>query len=152
MMEEEVLRPFELMIIRRFKSFSPEGGGQAAPRKGVWIRSHLMEVREDYVYSMWKRWQHFVKQAWERGARIKPGDYTTFKTYIWLLTRLKLITPTRRRRGKSPKILRQYYTYNSPMLKDPAWENPLSDYDSWKKQKAKGFPRPKKKRELKWPE
>ena len=80
-MEVEVLRPFELMIIRNFKTFSPEGGGQATPRKGVWIRSHLMAVREDYAYSMWKRWLYFVEQAWERGARIKPGNYISCLLY-----------------------------------------------------------------------
>jgi len=136
------LRPFELKIISDFKTFSPVvGGGQAIPRKGVWIRGHLIVVYEDYVYSMFKSWLRFVAEAWRRDARIKPGTYTSFKTYTWLLTKYGLIIPTRRERGKSPRFLRQYYTYNPALLDDPRWENPYGEYESWRRERDKGFPR-----------
>ena len=137
-----VLRDFESEIIDRFKTFSViEGGGKARPRKGVWIRGHLLDIYEDYVYSMFLQWRLFVAEAWKRGARIEAGSYGAFKTYTWLLKKYGLITATRKERGKSPKFLRQYYTYNPDLLEDPRWRNPYGEYPSWKEWRKKGFPK-----------
>ena len=63
------MRDFESEIIDRFKTFSViEGGGKASPRKGVWIRGHLLDIYEDYVYSMFMYWRTFVAEAWKKGA------------------------------------------------------------------------------------
>ena len=144
------LKPFELEIISKFKTFSPiVGGGKSVPRKGVWVRSHLLEAGDkgDFVYSMWQRWSGFVVRAREREAFIEIGTYTAFRTYIYLLKKDGLITPTRRERAKTTRreFYRQYYRVNTRRLEDPRWLNPYGIYESWQRRKAEGFPRPKKK-------
>ena len=137
-MQKLNLREFELRIIETFKSFQ---GGKAGPRKGVWIRGHL-EV-EDWVYGMWQRWQEFCHEAGELGAKIEPGSYTAFNTYVWLLKVHGLVFPTRRERGKSPrpKFIRTYYCVNPRRLDDPLWLNPFAGYASWQAQRKRGFPK-----------
>jgi len=142
------LRPFEEEIIDRFKTFDPTvGGGKSIPRKGTWIRGHLLDVGEDFIYSMWGRWSLFVGAALERDARIEEGTYTAFRTYVFLLKKYGLVVPTKRERAKTTSRLffRQYYSVNTRRLEDPRWLNPYGEYLSWKMWKAKGFPRPKKK-------
>jgi len=142
------LRPFEEEIIANFKTFDPTiGGGKSRPRKGVWIKQHLLDVGEDYIYAMWKRWEVFILQAHERKAEIESGTYTAFRVYIFLLKKYGLITPTKRERAKTTSRLffRQYYRVNIRLLEDPRWLNPYAEYPSWKRWKRKGFPRPKKK-------
>lgn len=141
---EESLRDFEVEIVKNFKTFSAiEGGGRSRPRKGVWIRGHLLNVHEDYIYSMFKRWQLFTAEAWRRGAKIDTGTYGAFKTYTWLLKKYGLILLTRTERGRSTEFMRHYYTYNPDLLDDPRWENPYGEFPSWKAWKKKGFPHKK---------
>jgi len=138
------LRGFELRIIKGFKSFP---GGKAGPRKGVWIRGHLLSYGEDFVYHMFQVWREFCKVAiLEFKAAIESGDYTAFKTYVWLLKKYDLIIPTRRERAKSTKrrFYRQYYGVNIGRLRDPIWLNPFAEYPSWQYQRKKGFPKKKK--------
>lgn len=143
------LRPFEIEIIRKFKTFSPvTGGGKSVPRTGVWIRGHLLDVGGDgdYVYHMWGRWRDFVTEARERGARIDFGSYTAFRTYIYLLKRYGLVVPTKREKARTTRkeFYRQYYKVNHGKLDDPRWLNPYGTYESWQRRKAKGFPKRKK--------
>jgi len=145
---EVALRPFEEEIIANFKTFDPTiGGGKSRPRKGVWIKQHLLDVGEDFIYGMYERWGTFTKAAILREASIEPGTYGSFRTYIYLLKKDGLIIPTKRERAKSTSHLffRQYYRVNIRLLKDPRWLNPYGEYPSWKRWKRKGFPRPKKK-------
>jgi len=147
-LSEYVLRPFEERIIADFKMFDPTyGGGKARPRKGVWIRGHLLDVKEDYIYRMWKRWLLFVITARQLGATIELGSYQSFRTYIYLLKKHRLVIPTRRERAKSTarQFYRTYYTVNRELLNHPLWENPYSAYESWRRVKERGFPRPKPK-------
>jgi len=147
-MEVAALRGFEEEIISRYKTFDPlVGGGKSIPRKGTWIRGHLLDVGEDFIYSMWERWGIFTKAAVLREASIEPGDYGSFRTYIYLLKRYGLIIPTKRERAKTTSRLffRQYYRVDLRRVEDPRWLNPYGEYPSWKKWKRKGFPRPKKK-------
>jgi len=138
---EPSLRPFEIGIIEKFKTFSTveAKGGKATPRKGVWIRDHLLDVEEDYVYRMFLRWQRFVAEALTREAEIPLGDYTAFKTYVWLLKTQRLIIPTRKERGKSTKFLRQYYRVNPDLLQDPRWFNPYGEFPSWREWRERKF-------------
>jgi len=145
---EVVLRPFEEQIIERFKTFDiTVGGGKARPRKGIWIREHLLDVREDFIYGMWERWQRFITVAHMREADIEVGTYSALRTYVYLLKKASLIIPSRREKAKTtnPQFFRQYYIVNPNLLKDPRWNNPYGLYPSWKRWKRKGFPRPKKK-------
>jgi hypothetical protein len=141
------LRDFELNIVKEFKTFTvKEGGGKSRPRKGVWIRGHLVDVGEDYVYGMFKRWLEFCKAALlEFHAELEPGDYTAFKTYMYLLRKYGLVLPTRTERGKSTVILRIYYKVNRARLRDPMWLNPFAEYPSWQAQRKKGFPKKRRK-------
>lgn len=147
-MEVAPLRDFEEEIISRFKTFDPlVGGGKSQPRKGSWVKGHLLDVGEDYIYSMWQRWGLFVRRAVEMDAHIEVGTYTALRTYIFLLKRYGLIIPTKRERAKTTSRLffRQYYRVDLRRLEDPRWLNPYKPYPSWMKWKLKGFPRPKKK-------
>jgi hypothetical protein len=146
------LRSFEESIIEDFRKFAkPEigivRGGKSVPRKGVWIRGHLLDVREDFVYSMWKKWRSFTEIAHNLGAPIEVGTYTAFRTYVYLLKRAGLLIPIRRERAKTTTraFFKQYYTVNRAMLNDPRWLNPYAAYASWQEQKRKGFEKPKKK-------
>jgi len=123
------------------------GGGKSRPRKGLWLKAHLLDVGEDFVYDMWRRWAAFVRVAHEREAHIELGTYTALRTYVFLLKKYGLVIPTRRERAKSTSrdFFRQYYRVNPRLLKDPRWLNPYRPYPSWLKWKLKGFPRPKKK-------
>ena len=147
---EVALRPFEEEIIDRFKTFDMTvGGGKSRPRKGVWIKQHLQDVGEDFIYDMWERWLAFVNIAHTREALIERGTYTALRTYIYLLKKYGLIIPTKRERAKTtnPQFFRQYYRVNTRLLEDPRWRNPYRPYPSWQKvwKSPKGFPRPKKK-------
>lgn len=144
----ESLRSFETEIISNFKVFSPVGGGgKSRPRKGVWVKQHLLDVEEDYVGSMWKRWTKFVGEARTKGAAIEFGTYDSFRTYVYLLKKNGLVVPTRRERAKSTyaTFFRQFYRLNNSKLDDSRWLNPYREYASWRKWQRKGFPRPKKK-------
>jgi len=146
--EVVALRPFEEEIIDRFKTFDPTiGGGKSRPRKGIWIKQHLLDVDEDFIYSMWERFGKFVDLALIREAHIELGTYTAFRTYIYLLKKNGLIIPTKRERAKTTRreFFRQYYRVNPRLVEDPRWLNPYKPYPSWMKWKRKGFPRPKKK-------
>ncbi len=150
-MEALALRPFEEEIIGHFKTFDPTvGGGKSVPRKGVWIKQHLLDVDEDFVYSMWRRWRAFVTIAHGLDARIELGTYTAFRTYVYLLKKYRLVIPTRRERAKTTarEFFRQYYVVNSSLINDPRWINPYKPYPSWKKWSHPRFPRPKKKPKL----
>lgn len=141
------LRPFEFEIIDNFKVFSPvEGGGKSRPRKGVWIKQHLLDVREDYVQSMWRSWQKFAGEARTKDAAIEFGTYDSFRTYIYLLKKHGLVIPGKRERAKSTQrtFFRRFYRLNNSKLDDPRWRNPYREYASWRKWQQKGFPRPKK--------
>lgn len=147
-MEVVSLRDFEEKIIDDFKTFDPMiGGGKSRPRKGIWLKAHLLDVGEDFIYAMWHRWADFIRVAHEREAHIELGTYAALRTYVFLLKRYGLIIPTKRERAKSTsrEFFRQYYRLNLRRLEDPRWLNPYKPYASWMKWKLKGFPRPKKK-------
>ncbi|MFB0523166.1 MAG: hypothetical protein ACETV1_05325 [Candidatus Bathyarchaeia archaeon] len=142
------LRPFEEEIIDRFKTFDiTVGGGKSRPRKGIWIKQHLLDVGEDFIYSMWERWQSFTRIAHTREAEIESGTYGALRTYIYLLRKHGLLIPTKREQAKTtnPLFFRQYYQLNRRRLEDPLWRNPYKPYLSWQRWRQKGFPRPKKK-------
>jgi len=142
------LRPFEIEIVDNFKTFSPvKGGGKSRPRKGVWIRAHLQERGEDYIYSMWKRWRLFAIAARFRDANIDIGTYASFRTYVYLLHHSGLVLATKRERARTTRkeFYRQYYAVNRLKLEDPEWQNPYKRFPGWQRWQNKGFPRPKKK-------
>jgi len=138
------LRTFEAELITRFKVFDPKvGGGKSLPRKGPWIRNHLLEVGADYPYGMFKRWSTFVDIAHENGARIPKGNYGSFLTYIWLLEINGLIRFVREAPGlKSQFHLRKYYEPVRLRLRDPLWRNPYTTYESYETWKRRKFKRP----------
>jgi len=125
------LRAFEFRILEEFKTFSPAmGGGKAKPRKGLWIRGHLLDVDSDYVYGMWMGWCRFVDEAENYGAKIPKGTYGGFKTYIWLLKKLDLILKVGEEDGyKRGFFKRTYYTLNPAKVDSQFWENPFRAYE-----------------------
>lgn len=137
-----VLRPFEKDIIKNFKTFSPtEGGGRSRSRKGVWIRGHLLDVGKDYVYGMWKTWKKFTEAARHEHAKIDGGSYSAFKTYIWLLKKLGLITLVDVSPGKGYYFKRHYYAVVPGKVKSKIWLNPYKQYPSWRKWEKRKFGR-----------
>jgi len=121
-----VLRPFETEIIEKFKTFSvPEArGGKATPRKGVWIRGHLLDVKSGYVYSMFKSWRLFCRLAEElMGVRIEAGTYQDFRTYFHLLKQLGLVRVYTEYIEKGRRTV--HYEAVPGRLRDPAWTRPF---------------------------
>ena len=91
----ELLRPFEREIIERFRFFGKQPDLLTGERgwKGVWIRGHLRDRRRDWVYAMWDYWRMFTESAERLGAKIKPGTYQSFRTYLYTLKKLGLVRP-----------------------------------------------------------
>jgi len=118
----EELRPFELEIAMRMRTF----GKIATSPTGEWIKNHLLDVRMDWVYRMWRRYQRFIEIVRELGiARIPEPSYNSFKRYVQLLRKLGLITvieqrPTRYFPQGKP---RTYYVVVREKLDDPAWKH-----------------------------
>lgn len=93
--------------------------GPLAPGTGEWIRSHLLKVREDYVYSVWKQYREHVK------GRYKAPTYENFRRYVNLLKKLGLIIPIRVVvMDNRPNWSRTYYKVVAGKENNPAWRNP----------------------------
>jgi len=126
------LRDFEEELIDYFKT--PEGEtlfagrrkGRSKPRTGVWIRKHLLDVGEDYVYRMYQRYSYFMSIA-----NLEDVDKHSFFTYIWLLRHLGLIELTKTvPMDKEPTGIRfkNYYTVVEEKRDNEAWEDPWMIY------------------------
>ena len=144
-MSEEIptLKPFELEIIEAYKTFSIEArGGKGSPRKGVWIKGHLLEVREDFVNRMWKRWSQFVEIAKDQRAFIESGTYDSFRRYLFQLKTYDLIHLSRSTpspKSPLPQWSRNYYALVKRNLESKLWENPWAEEPSWRRQYSIGF-------------
>ncbi|MEM2448954.1 MAG: hypothetical protein QXT14_08420 [Candidatus Bathyarchaeia archaeon] len=113
------LRTFEREIITRWIA----GGTAVVSPTGEWIKNHLLDVGEDYTYSMWRRYQIFVEIARSiYSAWIKSARYLSFARYVCLLKRLGLIEPSRREKGK-PRP-RTYYRVVIERVDSPDWAHP----------------------------
>ena len=118
-----MLRPFERDIVRRIRGRPGAGrGGKASPRKGIWIKNHLLECGQDYVYAMHLRWKGFIEEA---GLNINAGTYQQFRTYIYVLKRLGLIE---RAGASSGGFSKSYYVLNPENVDSPKWNNPFKAY------------------------
>lgn len=103
----------------------PKGSVHAGAQiqTSLWIKEHLDEAGEDYVLNMFNQMkQHF--KTLKPGKEYKIGNYQTFRTYIYVLNGLDLITLVRKEEvGKpSPRI---YYALNQDNIDSPAWKNPF---------------------------
>ncbi len=107
------LHRFEREIVDRFMI----GGKALASPKAEWIRGYLLTFGEGYPYGMWKTWKEFAEQI-----RIKPGTYTSFARYMWILKKLGLIIPSRTEVTKG--IPRTYYIIKPGMEDSPIWVRP----------------------------
>ena len=121
------MRTFEREIVREIRTPPRRvgAGGRSKPRKGVWIRGHLLEQGQDYPYHMHKLWKRFLEGA---GLNIKPGTYQQFRTYIYALKRLGLI----HRAGPPSRseFSRNYYALNPEKINSPKWKNPYKHLSS----------------------
>ncbi|MEM3953396.1 MAG: hypothetical protein QXT92_00420 [Nitrososphaerota archaeon] len=116
---EEVLRAFEKDIIMRWKT----GGTAAVSPTGEWIKNHLLDVKEDYTYNMWRRYQMFVEIARTvYQVQLKSPRYLSFARYVHLLKKLGLITLSKRRVGK-PRM-KVYYKLVRRKINSPDWTHP----------------------------
>lgn len=115
----EILRPFELEIVDTYKR-----SGKMSPWKGMWIRGHLLDVKSTYVYSMYKSWRMFCDIAIDLlEAKIKPGDYQSFRTYFHLLKQLGLVRRVFEYVEKGRR--RVIYEVVPEKIDDPAWGRPF---------------------------
>ena len=112
------LRDFELEIIDYYKRF-----GKGLPWKGLWIRGHLLDVKMMYVYSMYKSWRMFCDVAAEFGAKIKPGDYQSFRTYFHLLKQLGLVRVYLEFVREGRRVVA--YELVPEKIDDPGWRRPF---------------------------
>ena len=124
-----MLRPFERDIVRRIRTHPRRrgGGGRSVSRKGLWIKNHLLEVGQDYVYSMHIRWKGFIEEA---GLNIKAGTYQSFRTYIYVLKRLGLIQRVGASTGRFSK---SYYSLDLEQVDSPKWGNPFKAYSTMRR-------------------
>lgn len=89
------------------------------PNPGIWIRSHLMEVREDYPYHMWTLYRDYTLTL-----RRRPCSYATFRKYIYNLNRAHLIEHTRIEKAGTPfEAYKRYYRLNENKVDDPRWRH-----------------------------
>lgn len=122
------MKTYEEEIIKKWRSTpqSPMFAYSAVSPKAAWIRGYLLERGEGYQEQMWRSWQSFIKGAHEKGAHIRVGSERSFATYIWVLKKLNLITPTRREiNPRKSNIKRQYYRLNPDKIDSPAWKRPF---------------------------
>jgi len=108
-----------------------ETPGKYRPRRMVstsmWIRDHLLQNVEDYIFSMWRQFKEFKKN---------PGSYQNFRNYIYWLLQLKLIRFVREEPSDNPAFQpRRIYTYVPEKIDDEAWRNPRKALylESWEK-------------------
>lgn len=97
-------------------------GGHAVPRKGLWIRAHLISAGSDYSYSMFKRWRAFAHRA-----GFPPGNRDAFNRYVAALKALELIEAAGEETSpERPQFTRVYYKANDQLLTDEAWLHPFA--------------------------
>lgn len=129
-MAVELIRPFEEELVERFGSIGKMVHPKTGERgwKGIWIRGHLLDVKTDYVYSMYLTWRDvFCLYAEGTGVRINPGTYQAFRTYFYLLKQLGLVRVYLKMSKKPgdrglPKV---HYEVVPERIDDPAWTRPF---------------------------
>jgi len=96
------------------------------PPKAEWIRQHLLEKgREgDFTYHMWKNYVTFYEAAKKLGVRIRPGPYTGFRTFMYVLRKHGLIEFVREAPIRA-YFDRRYYRIVPAKIKDPRWRRPI---------------------------
>lgn len=119
------LRPFELDIISRMK----RGGKRAVSPKGEWIREHLRDVRVDYAYRMWRRYERFASLSKELfNVGMPSSDYKSFVRYIHLLRDLGLIVKVAGYAEADPAkpwMKKTYYALAAENLGNRSWRRPF---------------------------
>lgn len=98
-------------------SMSGSVTGAAIPVKGKWIYGWLDEKGEDYINSIWKGYQYFLKYVEAETAKIgnigkhsrSPGSYDTMYRYILVLEDLGLLERYRRE-----NVAPSEYDFNVP--------------------------------------
>jgi len=151
-MVEKELRDFEIDIARSFKL----GGYAVVSPTAMWVRGHLLDVNSDYVYGMWKRYVDFKKLVSERlMVTIRQDSYSSFRTFIYLLRKLRLVLFDREEKARG-YFRKKYYRLNRRRINDPSWKRPFQTaypVTDWKKKTPreidklrKKYPRSKGKR------
>jgi len=132
------LRPFEGVIIRDFAgSHISVGKCTPNPTVGRWIRGHLLEVGEDYPYSMWRLWWAFCGIAnQEFAVNIPVNSYGEFTIYIWLLQKNSLIRVSRIGPYQG-NVNYRYYQLVREAIDSILWLNPRRSPPMWQKWFAK---------------
>ena len=119
-------------------TFRPEEFGT-----GHFIRKHLMTVKENYIYAIWKA---FIAHLEDYGVDSVRSSYPSFNRYMWVLKQLGLVELTRHEAGKTP-FRRSYYRLVPGMdrIRDKAikekWDNPqyvLAMQRGWKSPRLGG--------------
>ena len=103
------LRPiysFERDLVDEIIDLTLDGevAGNAIPVKGKWIHGWLEEKGEDYINSIWKGYQLFLKYVEAETSKIEnistfskpPGTYDTMYRYLLVLEDLELVERFRR--------------------------------------------------------
>jgi hypothetical protein len=79
-----------------------------------------MERGQASVYDMWKAYQRFASIL-----GVRPGTYTNFKTYVWILKQLGLVRVVRRAPGSRGGFHKAYYAITPGMEFSPLWRRPV---------------------------
>lgn len=125
------LKDFEKKIVEKWKGTAEEpwkfGPGAVSP-KSYWIRGYLLEHGEGYTQLMWTRWQSFVAMARGSGTKIRAGSLESFRLYMWILKKLRLIIPSRKEQNPRKSFHhRQYFRLDKTRLSSPVWKNPFGN-------------------------
>ncbi len=129
-------RSFEMEIINEFKH---AGYSCGLSPKSLWIRGHLLQVKEDYGSAMFKKYQSFILEARAQGAKVRNSKESTFHSTLSELRQLGLIQ-------SSPYVWgprkRRYYKLAPKGINEGLWHNPrLQLYrKSWRKTLKKSKP------------
>lgn len=142
------MRSFEQKILEKFSGTAKViGVGTRVSWKGVWIRDHLFQMKEDYPYGMFLNWLEFAPEL-----RVRPGDYQAFYKMVYIAKRLELVRAVREEPGEKGTT-RVYYSLTPGSIRRREWLRlyqsmyPTSDWVlNLEEYKARGYKRKSKHR------
>ena len=101
--------------------------GQYAAREGrstsQFIKQYLTDHNEAYIWEMWTALKkRFSPSPETKYKNYQLGSYDSFRRFIWVLKKLRLIELVRKEEGRFGK---SYYALVGGQIKSEAWNNPV---------------------------
>lgn len=95
--------------------------GMGAAPLSSWIRGHLQDVDEDYLYRMWKRFSWFAAVAI---PEYDAGDYDDLRQHFWKLRQAGLVEVVREEENPvENRPDRRFYGVIEGAIESDAWQN-----------------------------